>query len=669
MALQQNDLFLIFRPGDEEPNRKLTFPALKNELGIDNAFQALNPGSGSIGDGKAGFVTPGPSFTYNRDTGVFDIDIANDIHLVEFINFDPSKNDPNDTNSWTDPTADIDKPEVGLEVGSYYICETPCTVTTANWGIVGTNFAVSSGGTGYHVTNGDVSFVSIISTTDATEAAITIPETIAEVVNGGLASLATVTYDASDATYDSIDSFVDGDEFLLDFANSSSYQYDSSNPPIVSVVYDRTDPANTILTFYVVRTGKLTAGIVVDDEEYKEKLNLYSTDANPVRTNIYIDAIIKDGSIERITGHTSVTANNLLTSYHVAGVSGDVNDTEDRNTLSEVTVTTDNKFTLLNTNDKLILTRSGWKHVVDVTAGNYIYEIKHELDTNGDVLTPSLKIDNRTEGTASLKKTYLSIDTVSLTEDGLMPHDLYTELIDLPTEFSSIRDIYPAQEISPDLILDNPSYTFDPETDTARENIRIESIGVGNPRDYTIGLLPTDSNINPISRVEERLRGSVFVAKEEELLTHVEFDSKDLYYSCVPNMELMEKHYRTVSEIPYESTQYISSVLLRNNASHNLVNVVKDRTEIGYYNISIDTVEPLPTDVSYLYTVQFKGQTLESNPITDSVNFEVYFNEGKFDGNAGTIQYLSVKVEIISGDSDDYSSHTVEDSLAIYFHS
>lgn len=682
MALNNNDQLLIFKSGlleGENANRRLTYGALKTDLGIDKAYQAFHPETGTFpGIGKVGFVTPGPNIIYDRETGVFDIDISSDISLVDFINFNntpPGVNgDPDDPDTWPvdRPTATPDKPADNLLVGSYYVVQTPCTTTSVNWGISGTNFEVDNEGSGYHVTNGEVSFTSLVNINDVNLPIVPIPETIASVINGGLAQLASFSCDP--AAYPDLFTYSDGDTFTLDFSNSLSHPYANDLPPIVEIHFeiDDNNPSEVIVSFDVIRSGKLTIGTGLPDEEYFEKLNLFTTETPAKRTNIYVDVVIKNGKIERITDHTGVNYNNLSTSYLIAGVSGDIDNYEDKITESTLSIIVDSEFTKLNVNDKLMLTRNGWKHVVDVTAGNYIYDVKHDLDNNGQIKTLSLNIDTRQEGASNLKRTYLSIDTVTDTVDGLMPHDMYEELKDLPTNFSKVNDIIANQEISPDLLIHDSSYVFDPENEAYRFNVEILSAPFEPPNDYIIGILPTtyipetDANIG-----DERLRGTVFVAKEEELINHDDLTST-LYYSCVPNMELMENHYRPLSKIDYVSTQCLTSVLLTTQSGEDLINVVKDRTEIGKYTAHFDINASHATSHTFQYKVEFEGNVLDANPIdinNPSVDIVIEFKDTEFDGNAGTIKYLTVTAEALDDNNNVINEFTVQDQLAIYFHS
>ncbi len=593
MALQDSDL-LIIGTAAGDVNKKITVANFKKEIGAEVALQFIDDNA----PGRIGTMKPGPNLFYDATTGMVDINIEAGLVF---------KNVIVDNGSASNPTGDPDAPDPGDELGNFYIVESPVTLTTKNWGFPGTGFAVDSKGSGYHVSTGQVEFASLKDITDES-IIVAMPSANATIEGGVLKGIGQITVDNTDPAYDALRAYPDATNFLLDFGPTESYQYDSNNPPIVQVLQgpDPNDPTATVISFVVIRPGRMSAGLGIADIEYTERLNLFNK-ANNERTNIYVHAVILNGEIDRIDKWNVSTAYNLQDTYLISGISGDIDDQYDKLGVAESSVTTNNEFTQVYTNDKVVLTQEGWKIFSDFAAANSLFEVAHATKDDPiqgpDVqvpITPALQIDNNSN-TGGIKRAYLSINTVSQNEDGLMPSDWYDIVDNLPNEFSDVRDIEADIVSSPDYVINDLSLD-----NSAVQSVYINKVGFGDLKNYTIGVKSAREEARGgFSSV--RVPGVTFYAFEEEIkdkaLWFNDTTWGDTYNSCFVNVKTAENLYRYIDKNDYENGEAILSSVTITGGASKIQNVIDSDANVTY-SLIIGEHQPLDTAThQYNYTV------------------------------------------------------------------
>ena len=641
MALNNKDLFLVTI--DQDPiytDKKITFLKLKQELGVGLAVEETTLSNGLVTDGTPGLMYPDGSFDYDRSTGRLSVPL--DARGVSYVGLIDSTN--------------VDSLPVGNEKsGDFYICdEADLVISTSKWLGIGDNGGVTAppnnqvltvAGSDYHPNNGTVAVTGIKTGVN--------PDIDTGVINVTFENgrVIQAVHQSTSIDIPSLN-LVGG---LFEFVGNNTFKNDiDASVEVLAVV---TDP-NTgehVINFKIVSQGK----------GYRDTINggnLTNALAVPVNGDassaFNVDLTVDSGSVQTFTNINLGAGHNEDDEFEIA---------LPYNASPSIPA----KFTLkldgegaatLQINDKLIKRGDGnWDILTDQLANQAVLTILNEEDTNGDDLTPALKI-KRTGGDP--RYITLAIDEVDSTNPGLMPPGLYDQINSLPDAIAggTIVDL----ETNPELAIDvtytgkdvNPVQVTDIQlTDDQGDPISTELI-----KNVLVSVNATQ--ILTLGADSTRIRGTVFIANKDEIEAAFARGGSDtgLYiYDRVINAaeaghhlmprnlehlsERAESH-KTAKRLRLTTTSYEIQSSSNNFADITAILTYQDGTEV-------------PTDTTYSYHWQGEQYLDNVNKETGDDNATIRVTGDEFKGPTNIICSVT--------ETTDSEFQTLTESIYLHF--
>ncbi len=649
MALEDKDLFLVSQAtqlglATTYSDKKVKWSTIKSDLGVRNAKQEV----GTV-DGISGMMFPDESFDYDELSGRLTIPLdARGVKFVDLLDEDS-----------------LDKYPDGTEVaGDFYIVDQADLVVSASkWkGITEVDVVadpssqtIDIAGLGYSPNNGTIIVQSL---TDATRTQVYVGDIECFVEDGKIVHANHIPTD--------IDlSLLDLETRLFTINVNNTFAFDKGgileckNVTLVDGKY--------VMVLSVVSQGE---GHRLYTTVPGSISNAIATPQSGEATSFPIDVDIDtDGKVTAITkvalnsGHENGDMFDIVVPY------GEQQDAPSVTATFQLVVTGPAEDTL-QINDKLIKRADGdWAILVDRLAQQALLTIKNE-ELNGADLTPALKI--RREYENDPRYLTLLIETVTSGQPGLMPPDLFDLLNSYPDTVGggTVFNILTDDESSIDQLADNTYYTgpemnpveavdivrYVDEGDASSGEIDIEE-----QKDVKISVSP--ATVLPISGGELRVRGTVYIATQAELVSEftapsvqVSDDYDRAINAKVAGAQLMPRNLENLSE---RAEDYKTAKRLK------LSTTAYEIPEAGLATVTatltFEDGTEVPTDeTSYLY--EWKG--IQYPDINGPKDLDSIINTQVVDG---TLFAGPTNITCTVTETTDAEYQTISESIYLHF--